>query len=65
MTSTVHAQGESLARLVELTNPQPTWIVLDVSTGAGHTALAFAPHVAHVVATDLTPQMIEAARMQS
>jgi ubiquinone/menaquinone biosynthesis C-methylase UbiE len=53
----------SLARLVELTNPQPTWLVLDVSTGAGHTALAFVPHVAHVVATDLTPQMLEAAQM--
>jgi ubiquinone/menaquinone biosynthesis C-methylase UbiE len=63
VTSTVHAQGESLARLVELTNPQATWLVLDVSTGAGHTALAFAPHVAHVVATDITPQMLEAARM--
>jgi len=63
VTSTVHAQGESLARLVELTNPQATWLVLDVSTGAGHTALAFAPHVAHVVATDLTPQMLEAAQM--
>ncbi len=61
VTSKVHAQGESLARLVELTNPQPTWVVLDVSTGAGHTALAFAPHVARVVAADLTPQMLEAA----
>ena len=63
VTSTVHAQGESLARLLELTNPQPTWLVLDVSTGAGHTALAFAPHVAHVIATDLTPQMLDAAQM--
>ena len=62
VTSKVHAQGESLARLVELTNPQPTWVVLDVSTGAGHTALAFAPHVARVVAADLTPQMLEAAQ---
>ena len=62
VTSTVHAQGKSLARLVELTNPQPTWLMLDVSTGAGHTALAFAPHVAHVVATDLTPEMLHAAQ---
>ena len=42
-TSAVHAQGESLARLTSLTQPQRDWIVLDVSTGAGHTALAFAP----------------------
>lgn len=61
-TSAVHAQGESLARLVELTHPQPTWNMLDVSTGAGHTALKFAPLVAHVVAVDLTPQMLETAR---
>ena len=60
--SAVHARGESLARLVELTQPQPGWRALDVSTGAGHTALAFAPHVAHVVAVDLTPQMLETAR---
>jgi ubiquinone/menaquinone biosynthesis C-methylase UbiE len=32
--------------------------VLDVATGAGHTALAFAPHVAHIIATDLTPEML-------
>jgi ubiquinone/menaquinone biosynthesis C-methylase UbiE len=61
VTSKSHAQGESLARLVELTNPQPDWLVLDVSTGVGHTALAFAPHVARVIATDLTPEMLEAA----
>ncbi len=60
-TSAIHAQGTSLARLVELTRPRPGWLVLDVSTGAGHTALKFAPHVAHIVAVDLTPQMLEIA----
>ncbi|MGB8646338.1 MAG: methyltransferase domain-containing protein [Anaerolineae bacterium] len=64
-TSAVHAQGASLARLVELTQPRPEWLVLDVSTGAGHTALAFAPHVARVIATDLTPQMLDTARALS
>jgi ubiquinone/menaquinone biosynthesis C-methylase UbiE len=62
VTSAVHAQGESLARLVQLTQPQRDWHVLDVSTGAGHTALAFAPHVARVIACDLTPEMLDAAR---
>ena len=62
VTSQVHAQGPSLARLVELTQPQKDWVVLDISTGAGHTALAFAPHVARVLATDLPPQMLDAAR---
>lgn len=61
-TSAVHARGESLARLVELTHPQPDWLVLDVSTGAGHTALAFAPRVVRVIAVDLTPEMLETAR---
>lgn len=61
-TSPVHAQGPSLARLIELTRPQRDWLVLDVSTGAGHTALAFAPHVMRVIAVDLTPEMLETAR---
>jgi ubiquinone/menaquinone biosynthesis C-methylase UbiE len=57
-TSAVHAKGESLALLVELIQPQPDWVALDVATGAGHTALAFALHVARVIATDLTPEML-------
>jgi ubiquinone/menaquinone biosynthesis C-methylase UbiE len=57
-TSSIHARGESLALLVELVEPASDWQVLDVGAGAGHTALAFAPHVAHVVATDLTRQML-------
>lgn len=61
VTSTVHAQGESLRRLVELVQPQTDWRALDVSTGGGHTALAIAPFVREVVASDLTPQMLEAA----
>ena len=36
--------------------------VLDVGTGTGHTALAFAPRVAEVVGLDLTPAMLEQAR---
>jgi ubiquinone/menaquinone biosynthesis C-methylase UbiE len=58
-TSTVHAKGASLGRLVELVKPQPQWQALDIATGAGHTAAAFAPHVARVVATDLTEEMLE------
>lgn len=56
-----HARGASLARLVELVGPQPHWHVLDVATGTGHTALAFAPRVAAVVGLDLTPEMLVAA----
>ncbi len=57
-TSEIHAKGESLAILLELIRPQADWQVLDVGTGAGHTALAFAPHVAGVVAADLTEDML-------
>ena len=57
-TSEIHARGESLAILVEYVEPHPSWSVLDVATGAGHTALAMASHVLRVVATDLTPQMV-------
>ncbi|MFQ5398440.1 MAG: methyltransferase domain-containing protein [Anaerolineae bacterium] len=58
VASPIHAKGASLARLVALTQPQPHWLALDVATSAGHTALTFAPHVSHVVATDITPQML-------
>src|SRR4029078_12698061 len=60
-TSTVHAKGASLSRLVELVQPKSTWQALDVATGAGHTALAFAPHVARVIASDLTAEMLVVA----
>ena len=58
----MHAKGASLQRLVELTEPKPHWRVLDVATGAGHTALAFAPHVAKVTATDITEEMLAETR---
>jgi ubiquinone/menaquinone biosynthesis C-methylase UbiE len=56
-----HAGGADLRRLVELGALRGDERVLDIATGAGHTALAFAPHVAEVVATDLTPRMLELA----
>jgi len=61
VASTHHATGESLDRLLELVAPQPGWRALDIATGGGHTALALAPHVREVVATDLTPEMLVAA----
>lgn len=61
-SSRVHAHGPSLARLVDVVQPQGEWIVLDVATAAGHTAHALAPHVQRVVASDLTPQMLPKAR---
>src|SRR6266567_1960092 len=62
LTSKPHAKGKSLERLVELVQPQPAWRALDVATGAGHTAYAFAPHVARVWATDITEEMLALVR---
>ncbi len=61
VTSPHHAQGESLERLLAVVQPRPEWRALDIATGGGHTALAIAPHVAAVVATDLTAEMLAAA----
>lgn len=57
-----HAAGNDLARLVELAAPRPSNSALDISAGGGHVALALAPHVARVIASDLTPAMLTAAR---
>jgi ubiquinone/menaquinone biosynthesis C-methylase UbiE len=61
-TSSVHAKGASLGRLVELVRPERHWQALDIATGAGHTAAAFAPHVAHVIASDITEEMLDETR---
>jgi ubiquinone/menaquinone biosynthesis C-methylase UbiE len=63
VTSSVHAKGASLNRLVELVDPQPDWEILDVATGAGHAAFALAPFVKRVTATDITPQMLAQAEI--
>ncbi len=62
VTSDPHARGASLQRLVDLVQAQPQWKALDVATGAGHTAFAFAPLVSMVWATDITEQMLAIVR---
>lgn len=61
VTSAIHAEGGDLARMVELAQPQNNERMLDVATGGGHTALAFAPYVREVVASDLTEHMLATA----
>ncbi len=63
--SSVHAKGESLSRLVELVQPKSSWRLLDIATGAGHTAFAFASQVAKVTATDITDQMLAEAKKRA
>jgi ubiquinone/menaquinone biosynthesis C-methylase UbiE/catechol 2,3-dioxygenase-like lactoylglutathione lyase family enzyme len=62
VASPAHARGADLNRLVELAAPILSDRALDISTGGGHTALALAPHVSHMTASDLTPRMLAAAR---
>lgn len=54
-----HGNPATLAQLVAKVRPNPTDRVLDIGTGAGHTAIAFAPRSGEVVAFDLTPSMLE------
>jgi ubiquinone/menaquinone biosynthesis C-methylase UbiE len=64
LTSRVHSQGQSLERMVALAQPKPHWHALDIATGAGHTAYAFAPHVARVWSTDVTDEMLKVVRAE-
>lgn len=64
LTSAVHASSDALAELVALVNPNGGK-VLDVGTGAGHAAYAFAPHVDAVVAFDMTPEMLAVVERES
>jgi len=57
-----HRDGDDMLRLIEIGEWQPTQQALDIATGGGHTALAVAPHVAHITVSDLTPRMLEQAR---
>ncbi|MGB1253611.1 MAG: class I SAM-dependent methyltransferase [Candidatus Promineifilaceae bacterium] len=61
VTSSVHAKGWTLQRMVDLVQPQADWKMLDIATAGAHTAIIFAPHVAHVVASDITQEMLEVA----
>ena len=62
VTSTGHAAGADLERLVAWGRRRASPRVLDVATGGGHTALAFAGFTPVVIAADLTLPMLEPAR---
>ncbi|MBI4498547.1 MAG: methyltransferase domain-containing protein [Chloroflexi bacterium] len=59
--SRTHATGDTLSLLLEWGQPEPAFRVLDIATGTGFTAFTFAPHVAQVVAYDLTQEMLREA----
>ena len=53
-----HTSPERLREVLELAQPQPSDLALDVATGTGNTALALAPFVRRVVGLDLTREML-------
>lgn len=61
VNSKIHKEGKDLQKLVEITSLKGDEYVLDIATGGGHTANAFALLVAKVVAVDLTAEMLIAA----
>ncbi|MBX3118695.1 MAG: class I SAM-dependent methyltransferase [Fimbriimonadaceae bacterium] len=58
LTSSVHGNKSALDDMVNAVRPKGG-IVVDVGCGAGHTAFAFAHKVGTVIATDITPEMLE------
>ncbi|MDQ3539369.1 MAG: class I SAM-dependent methyltransferase [Chloroflexota bacterium] len=56
-----HATGSDLERMVLLAEPRPTDTLIDIATGGGHVARVFAPMVASVIVSDLTPEILEHA----
>jgi ubiquinone/menaquinone biosynthesis C-methylase UbiE len=62
VTSPGHAAGDDLEQLLRWGRALAPRRVLDVATGGGHTALAFAGFARRVVAYDVTEPMLRAAR---
>ena len=56
--SSAHAEGGTLEVIIDFAGPKGTEKALDIATGTGFTAFALSAKVAHVVATDLTPEMV-------
>jgi ubiquinone/menaquinone biosynthesis C-methylase UbiE len=61
VSSPIHKDGKDLKKLIELAKVTGKEELLDVATGGGHTANAFAPLVKKVTAVDLTQEMLNAA----
>ncbi|HEX5421883.1 MAG TPA: methyltransferase domain-containing protein, partial [Gammaproteobacteria bacterium] len=60
--SAVHSAGEDLDRIEAAVRGGAKLRVLDLGCGGGHVAYRAAPHVAEVVAVDVTAEMLEAVR---
>ncbi len=60
LASAVHAKGEDLDALARMVAGQKAARVLDLGCGGGHVSFCVAPHVAEVVAYDLSASMLSA-----
>ena len=62
--STAHTGNNNLADLKDFigTEGERYHIAVDIGTGPGFTAFSIAPHCDYVIATDVTPQMLEEVR---
>jgi ubiquinone/menaquinone biosynthesis C-methylase UbiE len=58
VTSQVHAHGEDLPQLAAFVTGHPSARVLDLGCGGGHVSFNLAPHVAEVVAYDMSVDML-------
>ena len=58
LSSTVHSQGADLVSIADRLQKTPDASVLDLGCGAGHLSFAAAPHVASIVAYDLSADML-------
>src|SRR5580700_10608212 len=64
LSSSVHSNPSALGRLVDMAKPSGGTSI-DIATGAGHTAYAFAPFMDEVIATEITPSMLEVTRKEA
>ena len=62
VTSTTHASGADLERLIAVAAPLPGERALDLGCGVGHTLRRIAPLVAFAVGADATFEMMQAGR---
>ncbi|WP_028594020.1 class I SAM-dependent methyltransferase [Paenibacillus assamensis] len=61
VSSQTHAKGKDLDLLVMLALSENHSSVLDIATGGGHVANALAPYAKHIVAYDMTPEILASA----
>lgn len=65
VASAVHSAGADLEWLAGIAAALGAQQALDIGSGGGHVTYALAPHVAEVVACDLSPEMVAAVEAEA